>query len=65
MNCFTDGYSDKDIKYQWEKGDSRVSLDDKVKKLPQYNITSFTTATLFNQYVTGIVLYQIKKCAAC
>ena len=48
-----DGYSNKDIRYEWEDSDKKVLLDSKVKQLPQYNLTSYSTLNLTREFVAG------------
>ena len=54
-----DGYSNKDIRYEWEKSDKRIALDNKVKTLPQYNLTTYSTLNLTRQFVAGIQLIHL------
>ena len=55
MFCLTsDGYTNKEIRYEWEKEDSNVYIHRQATLLPQYNISSFKPeVTEEKVYVAG------------
>lgn len=53
LHSFLDGYSDKDIVFHWENKSNRIAIGEKVRTLPQYNLTKFETHRRFTQYVVG------------
>ena len=57
----SDGYSDRDIAFRWENKSNRISIGDKVRTLPQYNLTGFRTLERHTAYVVGKLLeYNLK-----
>lgn len=53
LNIESYGYSTRDIKFEWEKSDSKISIGTKVRTLPQYNLTGFKTTSKETVYVVG------------
>eukprot|EP00794_Sanderia_malayensis_P003629 gene3629-4143_t len=53
LNIESYGYSDRDIVFQWENKPSKIAIGQKVRTLPQYNLTGFETLTRHTQYVVG------------
>lgn len=53
LNIESYGYSTRDITYQWEHSEKRISIGKKVRTLPQYNLTSYRTSSRVTQYVVG------------
>ena len=58
---FLDGYSDNDIVFKWENQTSRIAIGEKVRSLPQYNLTDFQTEERHTKYVVGKTLFTIFK----
>ena len=54
LGYISDGYSDRDITFQWEKNQTRISIGKKVRTLPQYNLTGFRTSEKLTEYVVGM-----------
>ena len=49
----SDGYSDSDIVFKWENQSSRIAIGEKVRSLPQYNLTDFHSEERHTKYVVG------------
>eukprot|EP00493_Phyllostaurus_siculus_P010545 UN10690 len=48
------GYSDRDIRYDWENSSNKISMDEKVNSLPQYQVDKdYETITQTRQFVAG------------
>ena len=52
--CVADGYSDREIVFQWEKrADGGVAIPSMIRELPQYNLTGVITSASTTSYVAG------------
>jgi len=53
LNIESYGYSDSDIVFKWENQSSRIAIGEKVRSLPQYNLTDFHSEERHTKYVVG------------